>query len=108
MAPAAVIRQRGACASVLVLDCVTLWVSNLLLAGLSDGEILGRVGELEAALDEASCSVALVTNEVGWGVVPDHPLGRRFRDLAGSVNQRLAQVSDEVVLMVAGLPMRVK
>jgi adenosylcobinamide kinase/adenosylcobinamide-phosphate guanylyltransferase len=52
--------------------------------------------------------VALVTNEVGWGVVPDHPLGRRFRDLAGSVNQRLAQVSDEVVLMVAGLPMRVK
>jgi adenosylcobinamide kinase/adenosylcobinamide-phosphate guanylyltransferase len=102
------IRKHGASVQVILIDCVTIWLSNLLLEGLSDPEILERVEALKAVLNRSSASVAMVTNEVGWGIVPDHPLGRRFRDLAGTVNQRLAAVADKVVLMAAGLPITLK
>lgn len=88
-----------------LIDCLTLWLSNLLLA---DADIEREIGRLENALDAAVGPVVLVANEVGWGIVPDYPLGRRFRDVQGMANQRMAARADCVVLMVAGLPLAVK
>lgn len=102
------LQAHGEQVEVILIDCITIWASNLLLEGLSDEEILIRTRELIEALDHVTCPAALVTNEVGWGIVPDHPLGRRFRDIAGSMNQVLAEAADRVVLMVAGMPLHVK
>lgn len=99
-----VLREHGSRTDVILVDCITIWLSNLLMEGLSDERILERAHSLSQTLRQFSCSMAFVTNEVGWGVVPDNPLGRRFRDLAGSANQFLAESVDRVVLMVAGLP----
>jgi adenosylcobinamide kinase / adenosylcobinamide-phosphate guanylyltransferase len=88
-----------------LVDCLTLWLSNLMLA---DWDIEAEVHRLMRALDAASAPVVLVANEVGSGIVPDHPLGRKFRDLQGVLNQRIAARADHVVLMVAGLPLAVK
>lgn len=89
----------------LLVDCLTLWLSNHLLAG---SDLEAEAGRLEAALGRRRGPIVLVANEVGLGIVPDNALARRFRDAAGRLNQRLAAVADEVVLMVAGLPMKVK
>jgi adenosylcobinamide kinase/adenosylcobinamide-phosphate guanylyltransferase len=91
-------------ASILV-DCLTLWLSNLLLA---DADIDAEIERLEGALTNAVGSTVLVSNEVGSGIVPDNALARRFRDLQGVLNQRIAAQADRVVLMVAGLPLIVK
>jgi adenosylcobinamide kinase/adenosylcobinamide-phosphate guanylyltransferase len=88
-----------------LVDCLTLWLSNMMLEGY---DIDAEVGRLERALQAAAAPVVLVTNEVGSGIVPDYPLGRKFRDLQGVLNQRIAARADRVVLMVAGLPMAVK
>jgi adenosylcobinamide kinase/adenosylcobinamide-phosphate guanylyltransferase len=88
-----------------LVDCLTLWLSNVLLA---DADIEAETARLEAALAAAEMPVVLVANEVGSGIVPDHPLGRRFRDLQGLLNQRIAARADRVILMVAGLPLAVK
>ena len=88
-----------------LIDCITLWLSNMLLA---DADIEREIGRLENVLAAAAAPVVLVTNEVGSGIVPDHSLGRRFRDLQGMTNQRMAALADCVVLMVAGLPLAVK
>jgi adenosylcobinamide kinase / adenosylcobinamide-phosphate guanylyltransferase len=88
-----------------LIDCLTLWLSNMMLAG---SDIDAEVGRLERALEAAAAPVALVANEVGSGIVPDHALGRKFRDLQGVLNQRVAARADRVVLMVAGLPLAVK
>lgn len=90
---------------VLLVDCLTLWVSNLLLAG---DDIPAATDALIAALAAVKGQVMLVSNEVGWGIVPDNALARRFRDEAGFVNQRVAAAADEVHLIVAGLPLRLK
>ncbi|MBU4305341.1 MAG: bifunctional adenosylcobinamide kinase/adenosylcobinamide-phosphate guanylyltransferase [Candidatus Omnitrophica bacterium] len=91
-----------------ILDCLTLWISNLLLAGLSEKEISRRIRDFIAALKQTPASVIIVSNEVGWGIVPDNRLSRVFRDIIGTLHQRIAAVSDEVYLMVAGIAMRVK
>ena len=89
----------------LLVDCLTLWLANALLASAdADAEI----ERLEAALEQASAPLVLVANEVGFGIVPDNPLGRRFRDLQGLLNQRIAARADRVVLVVAGLPLTIK
>jgi adenosylcobinamide kinase/adenosylcobinamide-phosphate guanylyltransferase len=88
-----------------LIDCLTLWLSNLLLA---DAAIDENIGILEKALTVAAAPVVLVANEVGSGIVPAHALGRQFRDLQGMLNQRMAARADRVVLMVAGLPLAVK
>ncbi len=95
-------------ADVAVIDCLTLWVSNLMGAGLDDATILSRADRLAVALRRASFDFVVVTDEVGWGIVPDHPIARRFRDLLGWTNQKVAQVADEVLLMAAGYPLRLK
>jgi adenosylcobinamide kinase/adenosylcobinamide-phosphate guanylyltransferase len=89
----------------MVVDCLTLWLSNRLLAG-ADLEV--EIARLEAALNGRPAPVVLVSNEVGFGIVPDNELARRFRDLQGRLNQRMAARADRVVLMVAGLPIVVK
>jgi adenosylcobinamide kinase / adenosylcobinamide-phosphate guanylyltransferase len=95
-------------ATVVVLDCLTLWVANLIEHG-TDGQLIEDLAEeLARGLGTAFFSSFVVTSEVGWGIVPDNYLGRRFRDLLGRVNQRFARVADSVVLMVAGYPLRVK
>jgi adenosylcobinamide kinase/adenosylcobinamide-phosphate guanylyltransferase len=88
-----------------LIDCVTLWLSNLMLA---DADIETEIRAFEAALAAAAAPVVVVANEVGLGIVPEYPLGRRFRDWQGILNQRLAASADRVVLMVAGLPLAVK
>jgi adenosyl cobinamide kinase/adenosyl cobinamide phosphate guanylyltransferase len=105
-APRDLAAALAACGRMPVLvDCLTLWLSNLMLA---EADIDAEVERLETALAAAAAPVVLVANEVGSGIVPDHPLGRRFRDLQGTLNQRLAAGADRVVLMVAGLPLAVK
>lgn len=92
----------------IVLDCLTLYVSQLLVAGIGEHAIVQRVDALCAELREVSMPVAIVTNEVGWGVVPETPLGRLFRDAAGRANQVAADYAQEVVLLVSGLPVVIK
>lgn len=93
-------------ADVVLVDCLTLWLSNLLLADESGATVAGHLDALVAALDRRRCPVVLVTNEVGLGVVPPSPLGRRFRDLAGTVHQRLAGLADELYLAAMGVVLR--
>jgi len=88
-----------------LVDCLTLWLSNLMLA---EANIEVEIGRLEQSLAAAAAPVVLVANEVGSGIVPDYPLGRHFRDWQGVLNQRLAARAERVVLMVAGLPLALK
>jgi adenosylcobinamide kinase/adenosylcobinamide-phosphate guanylyltransferase len=92
-------------AAAVLVDCLTLWLSNRLLA---DADLEKETELLEAALAQCDGHVVLVTNEVGSGIVPDNPLARRFRDAQGRLNQRVAALADRVVLVVAGLPLVVK
>jgi len=89
----------------LLIDCLTLWLSNLMLGG---HDVEGAIAGFEHALLARDAATIAVANEVGLGIVPETPLGRAFRDRAGSLNQRLAAKAGNVVLMVAGLPMTVK
>ncbi len=95
-------------ASIVVLDCLTLWISNLMRAGVPDDEILAGAERLAETLQRVSFASVIVSGEVGAGIVPDNPLARRFRDLLGWTNQKIAARADTVLMMVAGLPMRVK
>jgi adenosylcobinamide kinase/adenosylcobinamide-phosphate guanylyltransferase len=95
-------------ADIVVVDCVTLWIANLLLRGDRDDDILAAGDEVAALAGRARFDLTLVSNEVGEGVVPPTQDGRRFRDLLGFVNQRLAAACDRVTLMVAGLPLAIK
>jgi adenosylcobinamide kinase / adenosylcobinamide-phosphate guanylyltransferase len=91
---------------VVIVDCLTLWLSNWMLR--DESQVERQIDALCSALRDARCHVRAITNEVGSSIVPDNPLARRFRDLAGLMNQRVAAVADSVYLMVCGIPMRVK
>jgi adenosylcobinamide kinase/adenosylcobinamide-phosphate guanylyltransferase len=99
--------EQGGRIDCALIDCLTFWLSNLLL---QRGAELARdkVKELVEILPRLDFHVVLVTNEVGWGIVPDNALAREFRDLAGWANQQMASVADEVILTVAGVPLIVK
>ena len=88
-----------------LVDCLTLWLTNLLLGG---HDVAAATAALDAALDARVAPAVLVANEVGLGIVPDNALARGFRDQAGLLNQRMAARADSVLFLVAGLPMRVK
>jgi adenosylcobinamide kinase / adenosylcobinamide-phosphate guanylyltransferase len=100
---AALIETDGAGAR--LVDCLTLWLSNLLHA---ERDWATEASRLADALRRQTSPVVLVSNEVGLGIVPDNALARQFRDAAGILNQMVARVADEVEFVVAGLPMRVK
>jgi adenosylcobinamide kinase/adenosylcobinamide-phosphate guanylyltransferase len=91
-----------------IIDCLTLWVSNRMLRGEGDAVTLAGADELAKLMTERLLSLIVVSNEVGAGVHPATESGIRFRDLLGSVNQRVAAAADRVTLMVAGLPVLIK
>lgn len=93
-------------ADAVVVDCLTLWLSNIMLTFGRDVD--AETEKLLGAARESKAALILVTNEVGCGIVPDNTLGRDFRDRAGVLNQRVAVVADEVYWMVFGIPFRVK
>ncbi|MEE4608636.1 MAG: bifunctional adenosylcobinamide kinase/adenosylcobinamide-phosphate guanylyltransferase [Desulfobacteraceae bacterium] len=93
---------------VMVVDCLTLWTSNLMAAGLSDAVIEASADRLAVRLKNIRGRVILVANETGAGIVPENPLARRFRDLAGLVNQKIAAACRQVVWMVAGIAVTIK
>lgn len=93
---------------VVVIDCLTLWLSNLLLRDESEARILEQVEALAGVLEQRAFHTVIVTNEVGMGVVPETSLGRAFRDVAGRTHQRLAGVADEVYLAILGSVLRIR
>jgi adenosylcobinamide kinase/adenosylcobinamide-phosphate guanylyltransferase len=88
-----------------LVDCLTLWLSNVMLGG---GDVDEAADDLVRALQGLAVPVVLVSNEVGLGVVPDTPLGRSFRDAQGRLNMRMAERADRVILLTAGLPLTLK
>ena len=103
--PTALPEAVAAATGPVLVDCLTLWLTNLMLA---EADLPAAFGTLIVACAAATGPVVLVSNEVGLGIVPDNALARRFRDEAGRLHQRLAVQADRVVFMVAGLPMIVK
>ncbi len=99
---------RDSQVAVVVIDCLTLWLSNLLLADLSQEAIEARVEGLAATLASAPFRTLLVTNEVGMGVVPESALGRAFRDVSGRAHQRLARSAREIYLATLGTILRLR
>jgi adenosylcobinamide kinase / adenosylcobinamide-phosphate guanylyltransferase len=93
-------------AGVVVIDCLTLWLSNLLVRDTPPARLHARLDDLAAALARRRFHAIVVTNEVGMGVVPPTPLGRAFRDLAGTAHQRLAALADEIHLAALGVVVR--
>lgn len=106
--------RRAAHCAVFVVDCLTLWVNNLMYQAQSGGmkisedRIAGRCNDVIEASREIDGTVIFVTNEVGMGIVPCNDVSRRFRDLAGRCNQVFAAAADEVTLVVCGLPLHLK
>jgi adenosyl cobinamide kinase/adenosyl cobinamide phosphate guanylyltransferase len=104
---AGVIEREGQRFDVMVVDCLTLWLSNVL--GDSQRNPLCEMTRLKESLARRrTTQVVLITNEVGSGIVPDNPLARRYRDLAGEMNQLIAAVASEVYWVVFGIPLTVK
>jgi len=100
------ILKAGAAHDVILVDCLTLWITNLLMA---NEDVASAVGELSATLMEfRQAKVVLVSNEVGMGIVPDNAMARTFRDLAGSAHQRLAAICEDVYFVAAGLTLTMK
>jgi adenosylcobinamide kinase/adenosylcobinamide-phosphate guanylyltransferase len=95
-------------ADVVVVDCLTVWIANLLLRGDSEATILGEVEDLAGALAQATFHSVLVSNEVGMGVHPETVLGRRFRDSVGRAHQRLARDADELYFAALGVMLRLR
>lgn len=102
-----IIDKRGK-NEVIIIDCLTLWISNLLLTELEDKQLFKKINEFTNTLKKTSCSVILVSNEVGWGIVPENQLARRFRDIIGTMHQKVSRISSEVYLMIGGIPLKIK
>lgn len=101
----AAIAAEGRQGRLLLIDCLTLWLSNVMLA---ERDVAAACDGLETALKACACPVVAVSNEVGLSIVPENALARRFRDAQGRLNQQIAAVADEVVFVAAGLPLYLK
>ena len=102
------ILQNNNRADVILIDCLTLWVSNLLMETSDEKKIEEAISQLIDTLEKATCPVVLVSNEVGSGIVPENPLARQYRDIIGLANQAVAKTADKVIWMVAGIAVSVK
>ncbi|MCD6292463.1 MAG: bifunctional adenosylcobinamide kinase/adenosylcobinamide-phosphate guanylyltransferase [Deltaproteobacteria bacterium] len=102
------LQRAGTDFDIILVDCITLWLANLMGRDDNDRQILQEIDKLAATLNQFPATIILVSNEVGLGLVPEHPSGRRFRDLAGFANQRLAQACQEVYFTIWGLPQKLK
>jgi adenosylcobinamide kinase/adenosylcobinamide-phosphate guanylyltransferase len=106
---AELIAEIGARDDLVLVDCLTLFAANLMEAHGQDSlALLAATQDLISALRKAKCRVVLVSNEVGSGIVPAYAAGRQFRDVLGELNQQVAAIADEVILMIAGLPLPIK
>ncbi|MEC3950757.1 bifunctional adenosylcobinamide kinase/adenosylcobinamide-phosphate guanylyltransferase [Sphingobium sp. HWE2-09] len=105
IALAAAITDHSRADVVILVDCLTLWASNLLLG---EEDVPSAITALTSAIAHAPGRIILVTNEVGLGIVPDNALARRFRDMAGDINQAVAACADSAIFVAAGLPMVLK
>lgn len=118
-----VVKDRGNQYESLLLDCVTLWVTNLMFAylqtedydsltqeeiGTVEKTIINEVQRFVEQIKRSNLAVVLVTNEIGSSLVPENKLGRIFRDIQGKINQQLGNVADEVYLVVCGQPLKIK
>ena len=106
--PAAVIAERAGAFDVVVLDCLTLWVSNRLGNEDEGDRFTAAVTTLTDAIEACRTPLLVVTNEVGLGIVPADQISRKYRDMLGWANQKVAAACDVVVLMVSGLPLPIK
>jgi adenosylcobinamide kinase/adenosylcobinamide-phosphate guanylyltransferase len=95
-------------AEVVVIDCLTLWLANRLLRDGEEAVVTDEIRRLVDTLARRRCHTVVVSNEVGMGLVPENALGRRFRDLAGAMHQRLATIADEVYLAAMGMLIRLQ
>lgn len=103
------IQSKDSPDTVILIDCLTLWVNNLLMEyGNADEFIQGSIDELIDCLGNVKGLVVIVTNEVGMGIVPENELARKYRDIVGSANQQMAEVAKKVVMAVSGLPLVIK
>ena len=98
----------GVKGNVLLVDCLTLWINNLILHEQDLTKIDTHIAALTRSLEKIECPVILVSNEVGCGIVPENDIARRFRDIAGFTNQKVAGAADRVIWMVTGIPVTVK
>jgi adenosylcobinamide kinase / adenosylcobinamide-phosphate guanylyltransferase len=94
--------------NVILIDCLTLWINNLIMDDEDPTKIDAKILKLTQSIEKAECPVILVSNEVGTGIVPDNKLARLFRDIAGFANQKVAACVDRVIWMVAGIPVKIK
>ena len=106
--PELLVAEASSLGSVLLFDCLTLWTSLCLEKKLDETATLTLTSRLLEALCACGKPVAIVTNEIGMGLVPENPLGRAFRDIVGLVNQKAADTADTVIFMVSGIPLFVK
>lgn len=102
------IQKEGIPSDVILIDCLTLWLYNLLTRWDNDSRIMEETEKLIDSLKKTPASSILVTNEVGMGIVPADPLSRRYRDLLGGMNQKIAASLDTVIFMVSGIPLFLK
>ncbi len=106
--PASVLRNKENQPGFIVLDCVTLWLSNMIMTNMARQTILERVHEFISVCKNCTSHIIVITNELGSGIVPLEPSARAFRDIAGETNQILASEFDEVISMVSGIPVTIK
>ena len=102
------IRQNSRSGDVILVDCLTLWVSNLLMETGDESKIEETISQFINAIEKAAGPIVLVSNEVGAGIVPENALARQYRDIIGRVNQDVAKTAGRVIWMVAGIPVTVK
>ena len=102
------IRESGRDVEVILIDCLTLWLYNLLMKWDNDLEIIDETEKLIETIKQSPASFILVSNEVGMGIVPADALSRRYRDLLGTMNQRIAEALDTAIFMVSGIPIFLK
>ncbi|MGB5156109.1 bifunctional adenosylcobinamide kinase/adenosylcobinamide-phosphate guanylyltransferase [Desulfobacterium sp. N47] len=102
------ISEWSAKSDIILIDCLTLWINNIMFQHADIDKITDNIQKLVSSLKDSYCPVVLVSNEVGSGIVPDNELARFFRDAAGLVNQKIASIADRVIWMVAGIPVVIK
>lgn len=105
---ATALRQIPADTDLVLIDCLTVWIANLMYKHGDDADSFPEITDLLSALTNTSLNIIIVTNEVGMGIVPDNAASRNFRDIAGRLNQDIAAIADSVVLTVSGLPLELK
>jgi adenosylcobinamide kinase/adenosylcobinamide-phosphate guanylyltransferase len=102
------INIHGLKGNMLLVDCLTLWINNLIVNDQDPAKIDSHIRKLTQSLDKTECPVIVVSNEVGCGIVPENKLARLFRDITGFANQKIAGCVDRVIWMVAGIPVEIK